>query len=406
MTVPPTTLRAVDTRRLTLWSLGTYLVLRLVTGIMVALASRDQVPFPAWTDESVDYLDMTVLWDGTWYRRIADGGYPTQLPVGANGLVEQNEWAFYPLFPLASRAVMAVTGLGFPLVASSLALVAGAGAAVVMAHLFARRAGTWPALAAVAVWAAFPSSPSLQLAYTESFAILFLVAFLACVDRERWLAAAGFAVVLGVTRPIAVPLAIVMGIALVVRWWHRRARPITVGEYAVGTLSLAVTGLSGLVWPVVAWRVTGERTAYTETMAAWRASHEVVPFRPWWDMSRWLLRDTDNPELWAIVLLAALAVGVVVAVAGPWARGLGVAMRTWCWAYPLYLAAVLDPFTSLVRYLLPLFPLALVLIGAGGREVRPSWRWRTVLLVGLGFVGQVLWIWGLLVFVPPSDYPP
>jgi hypothetical protein len=70
---------------------------------------------------------------------------------------------------------------------------------------------------------------------------------------------------------------------------------------------------------------------------------------------------------------------------------------------------VLDPFTSIARYLLPLFPLTLVMLGMGWSAERRTSRWwalRAVVLVALGVLGQVAWVRGLLVYVPPSDYPP
>ena len=40
-------------------------------------------------------------------------------------------------------------------------------------------------------------------------------------------------------------------------------------------------------------------------------------------------------------------------------------------------------------------------------ETRARWLWtRTGVFVAVGICGQALWIWKLLVFVPPSDYPP
>jgi hypothetical protein len=94
-------------------------------------------------------------------------------------------------------------------------------------------------------------------------------------------------------------------------------------------------------------------------------------------------------------------------VLGPWARALGPELRTWCLAYPAYLALVLDPFTSIFRYLLPLFPLVVVMLGGGWVSRSPRWLWwRAGALVVLGVVGQAYWINELLVFVPPSDYPP
>ena len=86
----------------------------------------------------------------------------------------------------------------------------------------------------------------------------------------------------------------------------------------------------------------------------------------------------------------------------------GPELRTWCLAYPAYLALVLDPFTSIFRYALPLFPLLAVI---ARRRVGPA---APPLVVGPGrpcsswpgVVGAGVWIWTLLVFVPPSDYPP
>ncbi len=87
-------------------------------------------------------------------------------------------------------------------------------------------------------------------------------------------------------------------------------------------------------------------------------------------------------------------------------------LRTWCLGYAFYLFAALDPWTSLYRYLMLLFPLFVVLAGAGwapgtGRDT-PRWLLvvRTVVLAGLMIGWQVWWGWYLFRFEPPSDYPP
>ncbi len=197
---------------------------------------------------------MTVLWDGSWYRTAALHGYPTTLPLDpASGHVAQNAWAFYPLFPLLSRALMDLTGLAFPVVASTLALLCGLGASMLMAQLLAERVGERVALATVAVWAAFPAAVSLQLAYTESIAMLVLCGVLWAVMRRAWLTAAALVLLLGITRPIAAPVAVVIAVALLVRWRGRRTHPISGGEYVRGALALAASGLAAVIWPLVAW---------------------------------------------------------------------------------------------------------------------------------------------------------
>ena len=37
--------------------------------------------------------------------------------------------------------------------------------------------------------------------------------------------------------------------------------------------------------------MTGSPTAYTDTMAAWRAGGEIVPLKPWLWMSEWVFRE-------------------------------------------------------------------------------------------------------------------
>lgn len=398
-------------RRLAVQAALVYLGLRAVSALIVAVAARDQVPVPWWTDDHPDYLDMTVMWDGGWYRHIAEHGYPEYVPL-RNGEPQQNALAFYPLFPLMARLVMNLTGLAFPVVASTLALLLGLAAALLMTGLLRERVprhGGAVALAAMAVWAAFPSAVALQLAYTESLAMLLLCAFLWAVGRQAWVAAGGLAVAMGLARPIAVPLAAVMAVALWSRWRRRREQPVEPGEAVSLGLGVAGCVVGAVVWPVTVWAITGERSAYAETMGAWRPSGVLQPFKPWWDIASWVFRTTAHPTATAALALVLVAAGLLAAVLGPWATALGWQLRTWCLAYPAYLAVVLDPFTSIARYLLPLFPLTLVMLGMGWSAERRTSRWwalRAVVLVALGVLGQVAWVRGLLVYVPPSDYPP
>lgn len=385
-----------------------YLALRVVSSVLLVLASRDQVVMPDWTGPTVEPIDMTVLWDGSWYRFIAEHGYPPDLPLDpANGRVSQNAWAFYPVFPLLARMLMSLTGLGFPVVASTLSLLCGLGAALLMARLLAERVGANVALGTVAVWAAFPAAVSLQLAYTEAIAMLVLCGLLWALMRRNWVLVGALALVLGVTRPIAVPVAVVVALVLLLRWRRRASDPVQPGEYAAGAFALVASGVGALAWPLIAWQVTGDRSAYTDTMAAWRVDNVITPFKPWLGMSQWAFRDFDGGAVYGPVALAALATTIVVLTCGPWATRLGPELRLWCLAYPAYLAVVLDPFTSIFRYAIPLFPLVAVVLGGAWVERTVRWLWVKVgVLVALGVAGQVLWIWKLLVYVPPSDYPP
>ena len=395
--------------RLAVAALLVYAASRVVTSAFVAQAVSRQVPYERWTGPEVTFLDMSVLWDGSWYRYIVETGYPRELPVDAAGNVAQNAWAFYPALPRLAGGLMSVTGIDFRLAGTAISLVAGALAALLMVRLFARYVPAAVAVTAMGLWAVQPASPSLQIAYTESLAMLVLVALLtALVDRRWWLVAL-LAVVLGLTRPIAVPVAAVVGVVVLretLRWWRDRpGRPSH--TLAVPVAVLAVTGAAALLWPTLASVRTGRPDAYAQTMAAWRSGHEIVPLRPWIDNTSVLLfSDTGSPRLYAALAVAGLAAVLVGAAVGPWAARLPLELRAWMLAYPAYLALVLDVGTSLVRYAVPLFPLALVLVGGGMRRIPRGWPVLAAVLVALSLWGQYAWTTELLVLDPPSDYPP
>src|SRR4051794_8161689 len=76
-------------------------------------------------------------WDATWYRRIAEHGYG-HVHAASDGR-RLSDYAFFPLYPMAERALSAVTGL--PVVQAGLvisavsSLVAAAGICCVGTHL-------------------------------------------------------------------------------------------------------------------------------------------------------------------------------------------------------------------------------------------------------------------------------
>ena len=390
--------------------LGTYAVCRLVTAILLVVVASRQVP-TGWNGEgatSVSYLTFTAQWDGQWYSLIASQGYPQSLPVDGAGVVQQNPWAFYPLFPLLSRFLMGIFGISFFAAGSTLSLVLGFVAAGAMGVLLRDRIGAKAALLVVAVWASFPAAASLQVGYTEATAMAVLCLALLALARERWLWAMSLALLTGLARPIAVPLALVTLVALWGRWRRRRTEPVSLVEGASALAALAGCGVAGLLWPGIAWWVTGRQDAYTETMASWRSGHVITPFHPWVDMSRYYFGET-----WGPVWLTTIFVVIAVMVLGPWARGLGSQLRAWSIGYSGYLLVVLDPFTSIFRYLIPLFPLVAVLVGVGGLRVAPASPTRRVVVVTRAVVltaafvvGQWYWIDLLWRFVPPTDYPP
>src|SRR6185437_9808650 len=99
-----------------------------------------------WTSAHPGYFDLGVQWDGSWYREIAQHGYPHHLPYDGQGNLQQNALAFYPAYPYLVRGVMSATGAGFPVAGAMTSLVLGAIAMLVIYQLFIRYVGPKAAL--------------------------------------------------------------------------------------------------------------------------------------------------------------------------------------------------------------------------------------------------------------------
>lgn len=377
--------------------LGIYVVSRALAAYFFYLASVQQAEL---TDHPFHYVYETVPaspgywgvmanWDGQWYKSIAIEGYPNNLPL-VSGDVARNEWAFYPTFPLLSRAVMWLTSMPFE-VAASLVSVVAAGIAIVVIHrcLLNRGISRFAAGASVACLCAFPTAPVLQVAYTESVTLLLLVSTLNCLTSRRYLVYSILVVVISLTRPIALPLAVIAGVHVLIRLRQEAGLP-SARRAASFIGVVALPGFSTLLWPGIAWAVTGEKNAFFLTQEAWRLSSHASFFQA---STLWQALESKVLFVGVFLLLTTLFLVVARRPARLW----GTEMRVWAVTYPLYILAATQPTPSIFRYLLlalvPWWPFPEA--GADDRESMPAriLRWTLlVILVAAGFIAQYFWI--------------
>lgn len=398
---------------ITPWWLAVVLVYGLsrVWGwIVFTVVGRQQGPGP-WGDGALGYLQFVDIWDSDWYRRIFAEGYPAQLPRDVLGHAEQNQWAFYPVHPLLVRGIDALTGTGWALTAATVSLLAGFGAALVLYKIFdgvpALREPRWvnnvgkAPLWAVAVFAVNPVAPVLQTPYAEGLHLLFLSLAVLAVLRGRALPVVIFTVLMALTRPTGVAFAAALGV-----WWlwrsvvsvRRRERRWyqCADRWLVVALIACAAALS---WPAIAWAVTGEFTAYTDTETAWRGDNRVIPILPWVDRGVNLfgpIMGVVAPVLLVAAVVLMLRTRVV-------KEALPFFARVWIAAYGVYLLLVLHPQTSTFRLLLPWALLAGPLV-----HVSESKAYRTLLVV-IGAVLQLVWVgwlWHWKELPGGGDYPP
>ena len=373
-----------------------YALSRVYSLVVFLAVARQQGPNP-WTEAHPDYLSFIGIWDSAWYHQVYSEGYPADIPRGLDGRAVENQWAFYALFPGMVRGLAAATGLGWQLLAPLVATIAGFAAVLVIFKLFRRYAPHGTALWAVAFVAVFPVSPILQVPYAESLNLALLAAALLLLVQRKYLLAIPIVVLMCLSRPVGVPFAALAGLHLLWRIKQRRTDPLDTPEFLRAAALALVSCAAAVAWPVLAWSVTGEPTAYTDTETAWRGE-DLVLFRPWFDMGVHLFGPVGG--MMAPLLLVAAAAWFL---CSPPARSIGAELRLWCVCYLGYLLAFLHPQTSTFRLMLPLFPLALA---AAFVSRSRAYRFCLAVMFLAGQIVWVAWLWSWSQLPGGGDYPP
>lgn len=361
--------------------LGMFLLSRVLTTVfMFSLYLGETVGhWPSGSPLSQhDFFRFSATWDASHYRRIATDGYPTTLPTDAAGDVQQNSWAFLPLYPLLVRVVMTLTGLNFDIAGVLVATVFGAGAALVLYRLVASRVGAVSGFWATAFFCFGPLSFVLQIAYAESLFFLLTFAALWAMVAHRYWTFIPLAVAAAFTKPGELALPLALGIVFLIRWVRARQKAdvFPVRERVAIIVAGAVTAAAGLAWPAIASAVTGTPGAYVETELAWWTGYVGrVAFVP---MTPWFLFTWTYAGIAAVLLVVAVVIGYIWLLTRPGVRALGTEVVAYAASYGLYLFAVFLPQQSLFRLLLPLAPLA----GAPGLSRNPRAR-AIVLVIGM-----------------------
>lgn len=360
----------------------------VTTSLLLGFASI-QGPNP-WTGAAPGYFDFARIWDGNWYNIIAVAGYPSTVPITADGHVGESAWAFMPGYPALVRLFL-VFGVDFGVAAVLVSTALALGTALVFYRLMVLFLPSQAALFSVVLFCVAPLSPILQVAYAESmFLFLLVVALFLLVQRRYWVLIPVIAA-MSVTRPGVLAFALVLLLHVIQRWWlDRRGREAFPPRERVAAI---VAGLSaavlGMAWVLIAGLVTGRITAYLDTELAWRSVYigydDLVPFTPWFRAASWWADWWQVPPvLLTLALALVIALCAVLLFTAP-VRRLGVDIRFWLASYALYLLAVFFPQSSTFRLLMPLFP-------ALGALAQPRSIVYRVVLVALCILGQWAWI--------------
>ncbi len=219
------------------------------------------------TAEPAGLRTNLLIWDGGWFLRVADG-YATGYTYHADGTLQGNELAFFPLYPMLIRGLSA---LGFDpgSAAITVSWLASVGAAVALhllgTTLYGRRAG-W---ALVAICCSAPMSVVLSMAYSESLFLALVAGMFVAAHRKVWWAAGLLGLGAALTRPTGAAAAVALAVAAIIA--VRRDPGKKWPPLAAAAVALAgVPAFLG--W--VAWRVGDPEAWFRIQTAGWGTSFD------------------------------------------------------------------------------------------------------------------------------------
>jgi Gpi18-like mannosyltransferase len=314
-------------------------------------------------------------WDSEWYKIIASEGYTYNGDAGQTQSV-----VFYPLYPALCRLVSEI--LRIDLIDSMLlvANLVAMAAALLLFKLVRERFDDRTALATVALISFFPASIFLSAGYTESLALLLMVAFFLAVARGRLLAAAMLAGLAVATRSSGIVLLPVL------LWELWRARPPR--RFLIEAVPLSIIATSGLWLYIIYLGIAFHHPmAFADGQAAFHENTTMaarllsaLTLEPFGKIN---LTDFSPAGLdqWFTLIFIALIVG-------SWFAGISRGMTLFAamlLALP-YLTLCGGPagFTSMTRFNIVSFPLFLVMA-----RVTERWRWAVPGITGI-FGGLLL----------------
>jgi hypothetical protein len=324
------------------------------------------LPDPGWQNAFTSFERF----DALWFLRIASSGYRTG----------DGSAAFFPLYPLAIRAVSWVTGghpFGAALLVSNAAIACGL--CVVYALTVSERSIA-TARRTVLLVALFPTSFFFFAPYSESLFLLLAATTYWAARSRRWAAAGAAGALAALTRNVG----IVLAPALVVEAFHQRSEGR--GSVLPGLGAAVAVGLGTLAYLAYWWAKVGDWLAPIDQQTNWQRTFSS-PWATVVDGTRDAFRYLGNANggYWLIDWLIVLpVVGASVFALLRYRPSYSV----YLWGgllIPLSFVFADRPLMSMPRFVLPLFPAFWALA-----ELTERWRLPEKAVAAVGAAGLAL----------------
>ena len=343
------------------------LVLWVYLGLLLVPAVRPGQPRP-FPDNL--FLDGWFRWDSGWYANIIQHGY--RLVANEEG---QRNTAFFPLYPLLSRAVAWLVGNPYlaAFIVSNAALLI---ACLLLFRMTTRRYGAGVGLTTVSLLLSYPYSYYLTSMHTESLFLLGAVGAFYFADRRHWLLASLFAAGASATRVAGV----LVGLGLLVSYLEQAEYRFERIRADIAALILCPMGL--IAHMSFLWLRFGDPFEFAAAQRApgWAGGFTADKQGPAWAAARAAEQAAPHDVLGMLAMPLQICLALLAAWLLVTARRLPASYRIWALA-TLALSAASPG--SLGRFVLVIFP---VFIAAAQRlSVAPRAR-GAILAVGSALI--------------------
>jgi Gpi18-like mannosyltransferase len=264
--------------------------------IIAMLLVAPLLPTPLNAPAATFSWDAFSAWDSEWYRKIVTFGYEY---INDS---KQHSIAFFPLFPLLIRAIMAF-GLSFELAGTLLNNLAFLAALIVLYFWVEERNGKSAARWTTAVLAWCPYSIYGTVIYTEGLFLLCSTAALRAFDKQQYTWVAFWGALSTATRSPGMAL---IPAFLFASWKQRRGVKAYVASLAVG--------LGVFLYSLYCQVQFGDALAFVHVQKGWRTSagfawqgwlmmlREITLGKAYWQFSG--IQDLWHPLLFIMIMIS------------------------------------------------------------------------------------------------------
>ncbi len=264
--------------------------------IIAMLLIAPLLPTPLNASAATFSWDAFSAWDSEWYRKIVTYGYEY---INDS---KQHSIAFFPLFPLLIRAIMAF-GLSFELAGTLLNNLAFLAALIVLYFWVEERNGKSAARWTTAVLAWCPYSIYGTVIYTEGLFLLCSTAALRAFDKQQYTWVAFWGALSTATRSPGMAL---IPAFLFASWKQRRGVKAYVASLAVG--------LGVFLYSLYCQIQFGDALAFVHVQKGWRTSagfawqgwlmmlREITLGKAYWQFSS--VQDLWHPLLFIMIIIS------------------------------------------------------------------------------------------------------